>query len=101
MPVHGCICKQGRQYCYEIQWHFKSAYYPVVISLFLGNPFDPGNAGRLLETGFMMTLQPLIKTKLDRKKLEKEISFIQHEDLVGVLLNGFNHIHGRINVSKE
>jgi len=51
-----------------------------VISLFLGNPFDQGNAGRLLETGFMITLQPLITTKLDRKELEKEILFIQHED---------------------
>jgi hypothetical protein len=72
-----------------------------VISLFLGNPFDQGNAGRLLETRFMITLQPLITTKLDQKKLEKEISFIQHEDSAGILLNGVNHIHGRINVSKE
>jgi hypothetical protein len=72
-----------------------------VISLFLGNPFNPGNAGWLLETGSMMTLQPLIKTKLDRKKLDKEILFIQHEDSAGVLLNGVNHTYGRINVSKE
>jgi hypothetical protein len=41
------------------------------------------------------------KTKLDRKKLDKEISFIQHEDSAGVLLNGGNHIYGRIHVSKE
>jgi hypothetical protein len=72
-----------------------------VISLFLGNPFDPGNAGWLLETRSMMTLQPLIKTKLDRKKLDKEISFIQHKDLAGILLNGVNHIYSRINVLKE
>jgi hypothetical protein len=63
-----------------------------VISLFLGNPFDQGNSGRLLETGFTMTLQPLITTKLDRKKLEKEILFIQHEDSAGILLNGVNHV---------
>jgi hypothetical protein len=49
----------------------------------------------------MITLQPLITTKLDRKKLEKEISFIQHEDSVGILLNGVNHIYSRINVLKE
>ncbi len=31
-------------------------------------------------------------TKLDRKKLDRETMFIQHEDLVGILLNGVNHI---------
>ncbi len=64
------------------------------ISLFLKNPFDTANGHRRLENGFLMTLQPLIKTKLDRTKLENETLFIQHEDLVGALLNGVNHIYG-------
>jgi hypothetical protein len=54
-----------------------------------------------LDAGFMLTLQPLIKTKLDRKKLDKETTFIQHKDSAGVLLNGVNHIYGRIKLAKE
>ncbi len=48
-----------------------------------------------------MTLGGLITTKLDRKKLDWETTFIQHEDSAGLLLNGVNHIHGRISVSRE
>ncbi len=33
-----------------------------VIGLFLGNPFDENNCGRVLEQGFMMSLQGLITT---------------------------------------
>jgi hypothetical protein len=43
----------------------------------------------------------MIKTKLERKKLDKETTFIQHEDSAGVLLNGVNHIYGRIKFAKE
>ena len=50
-----------------------------VIGLFLGNPFDENNCGRFLKQGFMMSLQGLITTKLDRKKLDHETMFIQHE----------------------
>ncbi len=72
-----------------------------VICLFIGNPFDPGNATRKLESGFMLTLQPLITTKLDCKKLDKETTFIQHEDSAGILLNGVNHIYSQINLTRE
>jgi len=72
-----------------------------VIALFLGNPFDKINGGRVLEQGFMMTLGGLITTKLNRKKLDREMTFIQHEDLASLLLNGVNHIYGRISVSRE
>ena len=72
-----------------------------VIGLFLGNPFNKNNGGRVLEQGFMMTLGGLITTKLDRKKLDWETTFIQHEDSAGLLLNGVNHIYGRISVSRE
>ena len=41
-----------------------------------------------------MTLEFRITTKLDRKKLDKETMFIQHEDSAGMLLNGVNHIYG-------
>jgi hypothetical protein len=43
----------------------------------------------------------MINTKLDRKKLGKETTFIQQEDSAGVLLNGVNHIYGRIKLAKE
>ena len=66
-----------------------------VICFFLGNPFDENNGGRVLEQGFMMTLGRLITTKLDRKKLDQEMTFIQHEDLAGILLNAVNHIYGQ------
>ncbi len=72
-----------------------------VIGLFLGHPFNPGNATRKLESGFMLTLQPLITTKLDCKKLDKETTFIQHKDSAGVLLNGVNHIYLQINLTRE
>jgi len=72
-----------------------------VIGLFLGNPFDKNNCGRVLEKGFMMSLHGQITTKLDRKKLDRETTFIQHEDSAGILLNGVNHIYGRISVSRE
>ena len=72
-----------------------------VIGLFLGNPFDKNNCGRVLEQGFMMLLQGLVTTKLDRKKLHRERMFIQHEDLAGILLNGVNHIYTQISVSRE
>jgi len=72
-----------------------------VIGLFLGNPFDENNGGRVLEQGFMMTLGGLITTKLNRKKLDRETTFIQHEDSAGILLNGANHIYGQISVSRE
>ena len=74
-----------------------------VIGLFLGNPFDQNNRGRVLEQGFMimMSLHGQILIKLDRKKLDRETTFIQHEDLAGILLNGVNHIYGRISVSRE
>ena len=48
-----------------------------------------------------MSLQGLITTKLDRKKLNWETTFIQHEDLACILLNGVNHIYARISVSRE
>jgi len=48
-----------------------------------------------------MTLGGLITTKLNRKKLDREMTFIQHEDLASLLLNGVNHIYGRISVSRE
>jgi len=72
-----------------------------VIGLFLGNPFDKINRGRVLKQGFMMSLHRLITTKLDRKKLDRETTFIQHEDLAGILLNWVNHIYGQISVSRE
>ncbi len=72
-----------------------------VIGLFLGNPFNKNNGGRVLEQGFMMTLDRPITTKLDRKKLDQETTLIQHEDSAGILLNGVNHIYGRISVSRE
>jgi hypothetical protein len=50
-----------------------------VIGLFLGNPFDENNCGRVLKQGFMMSLHGRITTKLDRNKLERETTFIQHE----------------------
>ena len=49
----------------------------------------------------MMSLGGLITTKLDRKKLDRETTFIQHEDSAGILLNGVNHIYARISVSRE
>jgi hypothetical protein len=72
-----------------------------VICLFLGNPFDENNGSRVLEHGFMMTLGRLITTKLDRKKLDQDMTFILHEDLAGILINGVNHIYGRISISRE
>jgi len=72
-----------------------------VIGLFLGNPFDENNCGRVLKKGFMVSLHGQITTKLDRKKLDRETTFIQHEDSAGILLNGVNHIYGRISVSRE
>jgi hypothetical protein len=35
----------------------------------------------------MMSLHGQITTNLDRKKLDRETTFIQHEDLAGILLN--------------
>ena len=35
----------------------------------------------------MMSLHGRITTKLDRKKLDRETTFIQHEDSAGILLN--------------
>jgi hypothetical protein len=67
-----------------------------VVGLFLGNPFDPINSSRLLQRGFIKSLQPLITTKQDRKKLDRETTFIQNEDSAGILLNGVNHIYSRI-----
>ena len=49
----------------------------------------------------MMSLNGQITTKLDRKKLDQETTFIQHEDSAGILLNGVNHIYGQISVSQE
>jgi len=49
----------------------------------------------------MMSLYGQITTKLDRKKLDRETTFIQHKDSAGILLNGVNHIYGRISVSRE
>jgi hypothetical protein len=72
-----------------------------VICLFVGNPFDVAIGHRRLDDAYMMTLQPLITAKHDRTRLEKETSFIQHDDSVGVLLNGVNHIYGQINVMKD
>jgi hypothetical protein len=72
-----------------------------VIGLFLGNPFDKNNGRRVLEQSFMMALGGLITTKLNRKKLDKETTFIQHKDLAGILLNWVNHIYGQISVSRE
>jgi len=48
-----------------------------------------------------MSLQGLITTKLDRKKLNRETTFIQHEDSACILLNGVNHIYARISESRE
>ena len=72
-----------------------------VIVLFLGNPFDERNSSQELEHGFMVSLQGLIITKLDRKKLDRETMFIQHEDSAGILLNSVNHIYGRIQSNWE
>jgi hypothetical protein len=72
-----------------------------VIGLFLGEPFDKRNQGRVLKHGHMNTLQQNITTKLDRKTLEREISYIQHEDSAGILLNGVNHIYARITFHRE
>ena len=49
----------------------------------------------------MRSLQGLITTKLDRKKLDQEKTFIQHVDSADILLNGVNHIYGQISVSRE
>ena len=49
----------------------------------------------------MTTLQGRITTKLNRKKLERETSYIQHEDSAGMLLNGVNHMYGRITLNRE
>ena len=65
-----------------------------VIGLFLGDPFDENNSSRALEPGFMMSLHALITTKLDKTKLQRETTFIEHEDSAGILLNGVNHIYG-------
>jgi hypothetical protein len=67
-----------------------------VVTLFLRIPFDPANVGRVLESRYMLTLEHAITTKLDRNKLDTETTFIQHNDLARVLLNGVNHIYGRI-----
>jgi hypothetical protein len=72
-----------------------------VIGLFPGNPFDPDNARRLLQSGFMKLLQPLITTKLDWKKLDKETTFIQHKDSASMLLDGVNHIYSQINQTRD
>jgi hypothetical protein len=72
-----------------------------VICLLLGNPFDVANGHWRLDDAYMITLQPLITTKNDRTRLEKETSFIQHDDSAGVLLNGVNHIYRQINVMKD
>ena len=72
-----------------------------VVGLFLGDPFDKRNLRRQLKDGHMMTLQGNIKTKLDRKRLEREMMYIQHEDSAGILLNGVNHIYGRIAFHRE
>ncbi len=42
-----------------------------VIWLFLGNLFDVANGHRRLDSAFMMTLQPFIKTQLNRTRLER------------------------------
>jgi hypothetical protein len=42
-----------------------------------------------------------ITTKLDWKTLDREISYIQHEDSSGILLNGVNHIYARIAFNRE
>jgi hypothetical protein len=72
-----------------------------VVTLFLGNPFDPANVGSVFESGYMLTLEHATTTKLDRKKLDTETTFIQHDDSAGVLLNGVNHIYGRIRTSVQ
>jgi hypothetical protein len=72
----------------------KKRLFSEVIGLFLGNPFDKNTGDRVLEQGFMMTLSGLITTKLNRKKLDQETTFIQHKDSAGKLLNGVNHIYG-------
>ena len=48
-----------------------------------------------------MSLHGQITTKLDRKKLDRETTFIQHKDSAGILLNGVNHIYGQNSVSRE
>ena len=48
-----------------------------------------------------MSLQGLITTKLDRKKLDQEKTFIQHVDSADILLNGVNHIYARLSASRE
>ena len=72
-----------------------------VIGLFLRNTLNEINGGRVLEQGYMMTLHGLIATNLDRKKLDKEMTFIQHGDSAGILLNEVNHIYAQISVSRE
>jgi hypothetical protein len=62
-----------------------------VVCLFLCNPFDPANLGRVLKSGYMFELQLLITTKLNKKKLNTATTFIQHKDSAGVLLNGVSH----------
>jgi hypothetical protein len=74
-----------------------------VFCLFLGNPFNPANVGRVLDSGYMLSnvkryLINHLSTKLDKKKLNTETTFIQHKDSAGVLQFSLivSTIHGRI-----
>jgi hypothetical protein len=44
---------------------FEKTLISEVVGLFLGNPFNPDNAGRKLERGFMRTLEYKITTTQD------------------------------------
>jgi hypothetical protein len=69
------------------QLHPQKILITEVIYLFLGNPFDPCNVGRIQKSGYMRMLENRITAKLNWTKLDKEMNFIQHEDSAGILLN--------------
>ncbi len=72
-----------------------------VVCLFLCNPFDLADLGRVLKSKYMLLLQPFITTKLDKKMLDTETKFIQHKDSARVLLNGVNHIYAMIRTREQ
>ncbi len=49
----------------------------------------------------MLLLQPFITKKPDEKKLDTETTKMLQEDSAGVLLNGVNHVYGRIRTREQ
>jgi hypothetical protein len=72
-----------------------------VVSLFFCKLFDPANLSRVLKSGYMLLLQPFITKKPDEKKLDTETTKMLQEDSAGVLLNGVNHVYGRIRTREQ